>query len=183
MLCLWTMGVHIFSETYNHQCWRCLLCLLLYDMIYFLKGITKSLLIVDVGGVLAMLMPRLTVSKKYTGHNLVLVRPKAYLAYASSKLCEFVPTLHKHATNKFRCARKGWMHSVAGRKLKWGTFANRGVDADGGVEGWCSGGRENTFKKWWYVAVDVSATREIKIKDWRSLVSLQQRHFILCKRV
>ena len=32
------------------------------------------------------------------------------------------------------------MHSVAGRKLKWGTFANRGVDADGGVEGWCSVG-------------------------------------------
>ena len=47
----------------------------IYDFVYFLKGTTKSLLMAGVGGILARLMPKLTLSGR---------------SFASSKLCEFI---------------------------------------------------------------------------------------------
>ena len=59
---------------------------------------TKCVLMVDVGGVLARLMPRLprlTLSKVWPGEEFTgfkLFQPDAYPAYASSKLCKFITT-------------------------------------------------------------------------------------------
>ena len=70
-------------------------------MIYFLKGMTKSLLVVGVGGVLASLIPRLAMSRFWPGEEFTFLT-QHFLMDGFQKLHKFICTVfiqHKRSSS------------------------------------------------------------------------------------
>ena len=70
-------------------------------MIYFLKGMTKSLLVVGVGGVLASLIPRLVMSKFWPREEFTFLT-QHFIMDGFQKLHKFICTVfiqHKRSSS------------------------------------------------------------------------------------